>query len=476
MRFSLDTKWSFWSVSQALAVLLLSTSGFASPGPLQGMEFVEIPEGIYMYGRLVDCFGEVIAEGEPVIINGFEIMTTEVLCAQWGLVMVDLPDEVHLDSTSQKFTSGIPIVHVNLYDCLEFIDSLNVIDSTYVYRLPSFSEWLYACRATTYTPYFWGEDTLETISHYCWVQSNSDGLLHDVGTRIPNQWGLYDMCGNAIEWTLYGDGYETEDMKTGGSIIQHPLGGGSYLSNALACRPDRCTLGDSSYRYMDTGFRVVRTAQESPEETYVFQYRPIDEDLFAVFGEAALSVGGISHDFEDDDIEQFGYDVKGGCEQDGAYFRVGFGKYFGRFCTFLYGEIGHQGPGALLDNHGPWILPEVLLSMTDIGGGLELRYLPFRARFGFDSYTGTAHVDYDTVGSGSPGSWSTSIEDGRGYHFGIGVMGAVNETFILGLEYVQHIITLKLGASSTGAVPEEHNATQWEVRFFANAQMVFDLL
>jgi len=471
-----DAKRLFSVAFPVLAVLLLSASGFSSPGPLPGMEFVEIPEGIYLFGRLVDCFGRVNVEGEPVAINSFEIMITEVAVDHWELVMGALPEGIHIDSTSQELAPDIPMVYLNLYDCLSFIDSLNAMDTTYVYRLPSYSEWLYASRATTYTPYFWGEDTLESIFDYCWFQSNSDGLLHSAGTRERNQWGLYDMCGNATEWTLYGDGYESEDPKTGASIIQHPLCGGSYRDNAFDCRTDRCLLGDSSYRYLDTGFRLVRTAPATAEEPYVFRYRPMDESLFAVFGEAALSLGGISHDFNNDDIEQFGYEVKSGCEQDGAYFRGGVGKYFNRFGAFAYGEIGHLGPGALLDNHGPWILPEVLLSMTVVGGGLELRYLPVRVRFGFDSYTGTAHVDYDTVGSGSPGSWSTSIEDGKGYHFGLGVMGSVNETFILGLEIVQHVITLKLGASSTGAVPEEHNATQWEVRFFANAQMAFKWL
>ncbi len=41
-------------------------------------------------------------------------------------------------------------------------------------------------------------------------------------------------------------------------------------------------------------------------------YDPFEENRFELFFEPALSIGGIQHDFYKDDIEQFGYNVKGG--------------------------------------------------------------------------------------------------------------------------------------------------------------------
>lgn len=196
-----------------------------------------------------------------------------------------------------------------------------------------------------------------------------------------------------------------------------------------------------------------------------------DGNGFLLFAEGGLAVGGISHDFNDDAIQQFGYPVKSGCEQDGASLRGGIGRYFSSFGTFIYGELGYIGPGALFDNHGPWILPEVLLSMTEIAGGIEFRYHPARVRFGYGTYLGTATVDQDTVGSGSPGSWSTDIQDGRGFHYAVGAQGPANEWLDVGVEWFQHFITLKLAESNTGAEPAEHSATQSGIRIYAAARL-----
>lgn len=198
-------------------------------------------------------------------------------------------------------------------------------------------------------------------------------------------------------------------------------------------------------------------------------------DRFAFFIEPALALGGISHDFPEDDIEQFGYDVKGGCEQDALFLRLGLGRYFGRFAAFAYGETGSIAPGVLMDNHGPCILPEVLLSMSELSYGLELDYAPARARIGFGSYGGTAEIDEDTVGSGPTGSWETDIVDGHGFHYAAGVFGRVSQRVVLGLEWSQHFISLRLDESGTGAEPSAHEATVSQVRFYGLYELPFDL-
>ena len=475
MGFPADSKQLCVVASQVLKVLLLlllllPASGFTSPGPFPGMDFVEIPEGtVFMFNRMEDQFGEVIIVGEPVSVRGFEMMTTEVTQDLWQQVMGELTFDVPADSEITGLGSDYPMVYLSLNKCLEFVDSLNSIDTSYIYKLPTNLEWVYACRAGTYTPFYWGDDSLMTISHHCWFLSNSEGIPHPVGTKAPNQWGLYDMCGNVMEWCLYGNGYELEDPVTGLMVCQHPLRGGSWMRNAFCCLADIWVLADSAYRDQDTGFRVVRCKPLSI-------YRPAEENRCAVFGEGALSIGMIQHNFVEDDIEQFGYDVKRGCQEDGLYLRGGLGKHFGRFSAFLYGELGYLTPGSLLDQHGPYILPEVLLDMTMYAGGLELRYTPARIRFGYGSYNGTAEVDLDTVGIGPSGSWTTDIMDGRGFHIGVGLLVPRKEWVGLGLEYVQHFITLKLRESGTGVEPTEHKATQYELRFFATFQLPFDLL
>ena len=75
------------------------------------------------------------------------------------------------------------------------------------YRLPTEAEWEYACRAGTTTAYYWGDDASQ-IGDYCWWGKNSDFKYQKVGKKKPNPWGLYDMLGNVVQWTL--DQYDAE--------------------------------------------------------------------------------------------------------------------------------------------------------------------------------------------------------------------------------------------------------------------------
>ncbi|MHC4070631.1 MAG: formylglycine-generating enzyme family protein [Planctomycetota bacterium] len=61
--------------------------------------------------------------------------------------------------------------------------------------------WIYACRAVTTTRCYWGDDPKQTIvEKYAWRSGYPDGSTHPVGQKLPNPWGLYDMCGNVVEF------------------------------------------------------------------------------------------------------------------------------------------------------------------------------------------------------------------------------------------------------------------------------------
>jgi formylglycine-generating enzyme required for sulfatase activity len=70
------------------------------------------------------------------------------------------------------------------------------------YRLPTEAEWECAARAGTSTRFSYGDDPGYTnLADHAWYILNSGFMPHPVGQKLPNPWGLYDMEGNAVEWS-----------------------------------------------------------------------------------------------------------------------------------------------------------------------------------------------------------------------------------------------------------------------------------
>ena len=67
------------------------------------------------------------------------------------------------------------------------------------YRLPTEAEWEYACRAGAVTSRYYG-NSIDLIDAYAWYQANSNEHAWPCGSLLPNDLGLFDMLGNAIEW------------------------------------------------------------------------------------------------------------------------------------------------------------------------------------------------------------------------------------------------------------------------------------
>jgi formylglycine-generating enzyme required for sulfatase activity len=67
------------------------------------------------------------------------------------------------------------------------------------YRLPREAEWEYACRAGAVTSRYYGE-TEELLREYAWYLNNARNRTWPVGTRKPNDLGLFDVHGNVWNW------------------------------------------------------------------------------------------------------------------------------------------------------------------------------------------------------------------------------------------------------------------------------------
>ena len=144
------------------------------------------------------------------------------------------------------------------------------------YRLPTETEWEYACRAGTTTAYSFGDDASE-LGEYAWYKENAGDAgqkyAHTVGQKKPNPWGLYDMHGNVWEWCedLSGDypsGSVTDPTgpASGDVRVDHNdvrvLRGGSFSGRTSNVRSaDRNDTYATRQIYRDSfgGFRPART-------------------------------------------------------------------------------------------------------------------------------------------------------------------------------------------------------------------------
>jgi hypothetical protein len=68
------------------------------------------------------------------------------------------------------------------------------------YRLPQANEWLYAKNAGNSHKWAGTSDDKE-LKNIAWYNDNSNMRPHRVAEKKPNEWGIYDLNGNVLEWT-----------------------------------------------------------------------------------------------------------------------------------------------------------------------------------------------------------------------------------------------------------------------------------
>ena len=162
--------------------------------PNTGMEFVWVPEGCYQMG----CVDSSNCDEHPhkVCVDGFWIGQYEVTQNEWRQLMGNNPSRF-------DYGTNYPVENVSWNDCQEFIDKLNS-RSGHTFRLPTEAEWEYAARSGGKKQRYSGCDFKSSIvcsvNTVAWYSGNSNYQTHAVGTKEPNDLGIYDMSGNVREW------------------------------------------------------------------------------------------------------------------------------------------------------------------------------------------------------------------------------------------------------------------------------------
>ena len=165
-----------------------------------GIVFVRVPGGNFEMGTPKDELEEYL-EGFPwvrmegyllsetqchsVTLSPFLIAKYEVTLAQWRSLM----DDFRGGASDERLDSQ-PVSEASWIECQTFCQRANL-------AFPTEAQWEYACGAGS-KALFGGSGNLEEMGWY--RENTGDGNTRPVGQKSPNDFGLYDMHGNALEW------------------------------------------------------------------------------------------------------------------------------------------------------------------------------------------------------------------------------------------------------------------------------------
>ena len=186
-----------------------------------------------------------------------------------------------------------PVVCVSWNDAQKYVEWLNETQKSelppgFRYALPTEAQWEYACRAGTDTEFFWGTNDekdgkgyLNAADEsgasngkkwsYCFPFNDGYQATSPVGKFKPNNFGLYDMLGNVLEWCSdwYGDypsGAQTDPQGASSGSFR-VLRGGSWSNFPRSCRSAYRDYGGPADRISYIGFRVAMTGESALSES-----------------------------------------------------------------------------------------------------------------------------------------------------------------------------------------------------------------
>lgn len=210
-----------------------------------GLNYVWIPPGTYMMGGSAgDQFSRPseLPAHQVTITHGFWMGQTLVTQAAYKKVMGTNPSKFVGDQ--------LPVDSVTWEDAKIYSEKVGM-------RLPTEAEWEYAARAGTATARY------APIAQIAWYKENSGGSTHEVGLKVANNFGLYDMMGDVVEWVndWWANSYPSEPAQDpqGPSTGEfHVLrGGGGWWSCPEDMRVSARFSGDYPPNQDVDGFRCV---------------------------------------------------------------------------------------------------------------------------------------------------------------------------------------------------------------------------
>ena len=232
------------------------------------LTMVKIPSGKFIMGSAATEASRDLCEQPQHLVNipAFSLGQTQVTQSQWAAIF---PDR----SVGVGGNNQLPVDSINWLEAIAFCDRLSQKTGRN-YRLPSESEWEYACRAQTTTPFAYGDTIIPAIVNHNGEHPYGHAPVGDcrhkatpVAIFPPNLFGLYDMHGNLWEWCLDEwfehyhhaptDGSARGKIDTRDGNLLRVVRGGSWFSYGQTCRAASRSGLLGSFRHPHYGLRIV---------------------------------------------------------------------------------------------------------------------------------------------------------------------------------------------------------------------------
>lgn len=230
----------------------------------EGMEFIWVNPGTFIMGSPES---EIRRSDNEIphavtLTKGFYLQKTEVTQQQWLDVMGTQPS--HFENCGMD----CPVENVNYQQAQKFLQRLNQMENTTLYRLPTEAEWEYACRAGTRSAFCTGPmiregdySTNPYLGSVGWYYRNSQQAPHSTALKPANAWGFHDMHGNVWEWCSdwqkpypFHAATDPQGAESGKAKIRR---GGSWAHYPEYCRSAYRSWHDPEDSSPEIGFRAA---------------------------------------------------------------------------------------------------------------------------------------------------------------------------------------------------------------------------
>lgn len=234
-----------------------------------------IPAGVFIMGN-VTVGGSANIEHPVSLTKDYWVGVFETTQQQWLNIMGSYP------SGTQSYTNSnntMPVHSISWEDIrgasstYDWPNVSTIDPNTFMgkllsktglrFDLPTEAEFEYVSRAGTITLWTYGASS---NTDYQWDNTNSNSTTHEVGSKLPNPWGLYNLHGNIREWCL--DYYIYNNPYPSSSLQINPLGissgsyrlwrGASFADGPLFARPAHRNVSENNptSREQYIGFRI----------------------------------------------------------------------------------------------------------------------------------------------------------------------------------------------------------------------------